>query len=123
MKVGSFSFGSIQHSQNVFIKSMLRNAKKVVNDDVFVSYVGLNHQEQKHLEEEIRKYVKDAHIYMEKASLSCACNSGPCSIGISFLKGKNHGENADREEEQGKRWMYTKGQHSNLLKKEEAENE
>jgi len=88
LKVVGCAFGSQNRSIRHFIRSAVPFQKRVANDDLFVSFVALNSKQRKFLDEEIMKRLPKAHIYSRKASLSCACNSGPGTVGISYYNTK-----------------------------------
>lgn len=84
ISIVGFEVGNMDVTRTRFIRKKLRFKRGINSETVYITHVGLNVKQQQMVREEICKYVPFDTIYMEKASFSCACNTGMGTFGFSY---------------------------------------
>ncbi len=76
--------GSRESAWKKYISRELKNKNLIDTAVLFVTYVGLSHDELDYIKEEISKRVQFDEIYFQKASPAIALNCGPGTFGLIY---------------------------------------
>ena len=76
--------GSRESAWKKYISRELKNKNLIDTSVLFVTYVGLSHDELDYIKEEISKRVQFDEIYFQKASPAIALNCGPGTFGLIY---------------------------------------
>jgi DegV family protein with EDD domain len=79
-----FYTGRLEDVWKRFIGRRLFRRSKIDTDVIFISHVACNVHQQEMIRNEVLRRISFEKIYMQKASVSTACNAGVGSIGISY---------------------------------------
>lgn len=88
LSVGTVWIGNRKEAWLRYIKQTLARVGKADKDFVFVTYVGMEEEDLKWIEDTIRGMVKFEHIYFQRASATISLNCGPGTFGLLFIKKK-----------------------------------
>ena len=84
--VESFLFGNDKKAYESLVKKVL---SKRVNPDlgfVFITYAGLSEDDLERIEAKVRELVPFEHVILQKASSGIISNTGPGTVGLTFLE-------------------------------------
>ena len=82
--VGRVIFGDREKTWKKYIDKAFRTDEPIDKSLLFITYVGLNAQELKWIEDEVRKIIDFEHIVCERATPAIAVNSGPGTFGLLY---------------------------------------
>lgn len=77
--------GNLEKAWRHFIRMHIRNRRKIDPMVVIITHVGCTVREQEILKKEVLSRVHFQYVYIEKASMSNACNSGLKTVGIAYV--------------------------------------
>lgn len=83
-----FYGGDIDNARKHFVRRYLKKKRKIQKDVVYISHVALSVKKQEMIKDEIMRYVEFEEVYNQKASFSCACNSGLGTFGFAYYVNK-----------------------------------
>lgn len=86
LRLAGFCQGGDNREKIRFLRRQFRGRTNIDSDTLFVSHVGLAAEELAFLNNMILKKVHFKKIYVHKASLSGACNSGVGTYGIAYMR-------------------------------------
>lgn len=78
--------GSLEKVWRRFIRRLLRHGRRVDDRIAIITHVGCTVREQELLKKELLACVPFQNVYIEKASVSNACNSGVKTVGIAYFQ-------------------------------------
>ena len=78
--------GEIKSVRSRFIRNMLKNPDKIDTSFVIITYVGIKRNELEAICDEVLSIVPFEKVYLKKASVIVAINSGPGTIGLYFAE-------------------------------------
>lgn len=84
--VGSICVGTRAHMWEWYISSELCHKREIDPSMLFITYAGLNEQELKEIEAQVREKVNFETIIFQKASPAILTNCGPGSFGLLYMK-------------------------------------
>lgn len=88
IRVIGFSMGSMQMARVRFIREQIRFKRKINPEAVYITHVGLNVKQQQIIKAELTKHIPFEKVFLEKASFSCACNTGMGTFGFAYFVDK-----------------------------------
>lgn len=86
MKCKRLMVGNLAWNRNGYIRSQLRNSKKVDPSLLFLVYAGCSVAEREAIKKEVAKYVQFERIVEQKASASITSYCGPGTFGLMYRK-------------------------------------
>lgn len=86
LRLAGFCQGGDNKEKIRFLRRQFRGRKSIDTETLFVSHVGLAAEELAYLNHAILKKVPFNKIYVHKASLCGACNSGVGTYGIAYMR-------------------------------------
>lgn len=82
--MSSFGIGKQENMWHSYMKRYLKHHRKVNMNALYITYVGLTAKQIEFLEKEIKRTTKFENIYINKASVSTACNAGIGTLGFAY---------------------------------------
>lgn len=79
-----FCTGSMHNARLKFIRKQIRCKWRIDKRVLFVTHVGLSIKQRQMVKAELEKRLPVERTFMERASFSCACNSGMGTFGFSY---------------------------------------
>ncbi len=86
MVVGSMEMGNFTHVAKRYVRKVFMNAKNIDRRILFITYAGMDSQSVHYIQELVKQYCPFERVYVQKASSAIACNCGPGSFGLLFMK-------------------------------------
>ncbi|MCR2049437.1 DegV family EDD domain-containing protein [Acetatifactor muris] len=86
MAVGSMEMGSFNHVIKGYIKKVLLHPGAIDRRILFITYAGMDDKSLQYIQELVRQYCPFERVYLQKASSAIACNCGPGSFGLLFMR-------------------------------------
>lgn len=86
--------GNLKMAKKRYIHKQLRNKKKIDARVVCITHAGCTLQQQNEFVDEVIRQIPFEKVIVQKVSVSCACNAGPGTMGLSYLK-KQKGKQFD----------------------------
>ena len=86
MTVGGVIFGASEKSRKKYIRKVLRGAKNIDTDTLFITYAGMSADEIEKIREAVDSIVRFDHVYVQQASPAISINCGPGSFGLIFRR-------------------------------------
>lgn len=92
MRVSGFRIGKPEYAQKRFIRQFLRRKHRIDPSIVVITHAGCTLKQQKAFTDEVLKCIPFEKVIVQKASVSCASNSGPGTMGLACLIRKKENE-------------------------------
>ena len=86
MSVGSMEMGSFNHVIKSYVRKVLLNARNIDKRVLFITYAGMDEKSLQYIQDVAKQYCSFERVYVQKASSAIACNCGPGSFGLLFMK-------------------------------------
>lgn len=86
--------GNLKMAKKRYIHKMLHKKNKIDARVVCITHAGCTLQQQNEFVEEVIRHIPFETVIVQKVSVSCACNAGPGTMGLSYLK-KQKGKQFD----------------------------
>lgn len=86
MTVSGMAMGDFTRVARHYIRKMLINARNIDRRVLFITYAGMDEEKLQYIQALVRQYCPFERIYLQKASSAIACNCGPGSFGLLFMK-------------------------------------
>jgi DegV family protein with EDD domain len=86
MVVGNMEMGSFPHVAKRYIRKVLLNPRAIDKRILFITYAGLDEDSIRYIRDLVKQYCTFERVYVQKASSAIACNCGPGSFGLLFMK-------------------------------------
>ena len=86
MAVGSMEMGSFNHVIKSYVRKVLLNARNIDKRVLFITYAGMDEKSLQYIQDVAKQYCSFERVYVQKASSAIACNCGPGSFGLLFMK-------------------------------------
>lgn len=86
MVVGGMEMGDFTHIAKHYVRKVLRNARNIDRRILFITYAGVDEAKLQYIQNLVRQYCPFEKVYLQKASSAIACNCGPGSFGLLFMK-------------------------------------
>ena len=86
MAVGGMEMGSFTHVAKRYVRKALMNSRMIDRRILFITYAGMDAKSLKYIQDLVQQYCPFERIYLQRASSAIACNCGPGSFGLLFMK-------------------------------------
>ncbi len=86
MAVGGMEMGSFTHVAKRYVRKVLTNSRMIDRRILFITYAGMDAKSLKYIQDLVQQYCPFERIYLQRASSAIACNCGPGSFGLLFMK-------------------------------------
>ncbi len=86
MVVGGMEMGDFTRIAKHYVRRVLRNARNIDRRILFITYAGVDEAKLQYIQTLVRQYCPFEKVYLQKASSAIACNCGPGSFGLLFMK-------------------------------------
>ena len=85
LKLKSFQIGNYEKSAVKYIRSELKNYKKIKSDRLFITHAGCRTSDIRLAKMEVNHIMKFNEVIVTKASATVSSNSGPRTIGLLYI--------------------------------------
>ena len=68
------------------MRRALLDARTIDRRVLFITYAGMDQKKLQYIQELVQQYCPFERVYLQKASSAIACNCGPGSFGLLFMK-------------------------------------
>lgn len=86
MVVGSMEMGDFGRVIKKYVRKVLLDARNIDRRILFITYAGMDEKSLQYIQELVKQYCPFERVYLQKASSAVACNCGPGSFGLLFMK-------------------------------------
>ena len=86
MSVGAMEIGNFAHVARRYIRKLFVSTRNIDRRILFITYAGLDSKSLQYIQELVKQYCPFERVYLQKASSAIACNCGPGSFGLLFMK-------------------------------------
>ncbi len=86
MAVTGMEMGSFVHIIKSYVRKVLSNPRNIDRRVLFITYAGLEERSIRLIQRLVQQYCPFERVYLQKASSAIACNCGPGSFGLLFMK-------------------------------------
>ena len=86
MVVSGMALGDFTHIAKHYVRKMLISSRNIDRRILFITYSGMDEEKLKYIQALVRQYCPFERIYLQKASSAVACNCGPGSFGLLFMR-------------------------------------
>ena len=86
MMVGDLKMGDFTHVARRYIRKTLMNPSDIDRRILFITYAGMTKEQLGRIQTLVQQYCPFERVYLQKASSAIACNCGPGSFGLLFMK-------------------------------------
>ncbi len=86
MVVGGLKMGDFSHVARRYIRRTLMNRADIDRRILFITYAGMSREQLQRIQTLAQQYCPFERVYLQKASSAIACNCGPGSFGLLFMK-------------------------------------
>ena len=86
MVVGGLKMGDFSHVARRYIRRTLMNRADIDRRILFITYAGMSKEQLQRIQTLAQQYCPFERVYLQKASSAIACNCGPGSFGLLFMK-------------------------------------
>jgi signal transduction histidine kinase/CheY-like chemotaxis protein/HPt (histidine-containing phosphotransfer) domain-containing protein len=94
IQVKTVLVGQWKNVMESYVHRILKNPWNIDRDVLFLTHINLDEESKAYLVEEITKICPFQKIYFQKASPAIACNCGPGSFGLLFLRKRKESRKA-----------------------------
>ena len=78
--------GDFPHVAKRYIRKVLLNNRNIDRRILFITYAGMDAKKLQYIQALVKQYCPFERVYLQKASSAIACNCGPGSFGLLFMK-------------------------------------
>ena len=78
--------GDFPHVAKRYIRKVFSDIGNIDRRILFITYAGMDSESIQYIQQLVRQYCPFERIYVQKASSAVACNCGPGSFGLLFIK-------------------------------------
>ncbi|NBI11632.1 DegV family EDD domain-containing protein [Colidextribacter sp. OB.20] len=100
MVVSSMEMGSFSNVMKKYVKKVLQETKTIDRSTLFITYSGLDREKLQYVQDLVEQYCSFERVYLQKASAAVACNCGPGSFGLFFMRKDEAATDAVQPEKQ-----------------------
>lgn len=86
MFVRGIERGSFSHVAKHYVRKVFVDTRNIDRRILFITYAGLDSKRLRYIQDLVQQYCPFERIYLQKASSAVACNCGPGSFGLLFMK-------------------------------------
>lgn len=86
MVVGSIEMGNFAHVAKRYVRKVLLHPRNIDTRILFITYAGIDEKSLKYIQDLVQQYCPFERVYLQKASSAIACNCGPGSFGLLFMR-------------------------------------
>ncbi len=86
LNVGRIYFGNLRSARMRYVRRALRSPAGIDTSTLFLTCVGLKHEEIEDIKREVGRIVDFDNIYVQKASPAVSANCGPGTFGLLFAR-------------------------------------
>ncbi len=86
LSVSAMLTGDFAHMAKRYVRKVFLDTRNIDRRILFITYSGLSEKRLLYIQELVRQYCPFERIYLQKASAAVACNCGPNSFGLLFMK-------------------------------------
>ena len=84
--VGGIKMGGFLRVAKSYVRQLLLDTRNIDRRILFITYSGMDEEKLKYIQALVRQYCPFERIYLQKASSAVACNCGPGSFGLLFMR-------------------------------------
>ena len=100
MVVHSAEMGGFANVVKKYVKKVLQETRTIDRSILFITYSGLDEEKLQYIQNLVEQYCPFERVYLQKASSAVACNCGPGSFGLLFMRKDDGAADAARTEKQ-----------------------
>ena len=78
--------GDFVHMIKRYVRKALLDARNIDRRILFITYAGLEDRSIAYIQKLVKQYCPFERVYLQKASSAIACNCGPGSFGLLYMK-------------------------------------
>ncbi len=86
MVVTGVEMGDFVHMIKRYVRKALLDARNIDRRILFITYAGLEDRSIAYIQKLVKQYCPFERVYLQKASSAIACNCGPGSFGLLYMK-------------------------------------
>jgi len=86
MTVKGMEMGNFAHVARRYVRKVFADIRNIDRRILFITYAGMDSQRIRYIQQLVKQYCPFERIYVQKASAAIACNCGPGSFGLLFMK-------------------------------------
>ena len=86
MVVNGVEMGSFANVVKKYIRKVLQETRTIDRSMLFITYSGLDREKLQYIQNMVQQYCSFDQVYLQKASAAVACNCGPGSFGLLFMR-------------------------------------
>ena len=101
MGVRGVEIGNFANVAKKYVKRVLQETRSIDRRILFITYSGLDEEKLQYIQNLVRQYCPFERVYLQKASSAVACNCGPGSFGLLFMRKDEAAASAIRPPKQG----------------------
>ncbi len=101
MGVRGVEIGNFANVAKKYVKRVLQETRSIDRRILFITYSGLDEEKLQYIQNLVRQYCPFERVYLQKASSAVACNCGPGSFGLLFMRKDEAAASAVRPPKQG----------------------
>ena len=98
MVVHSAEMGGFANVVKKYVKKVLQETRTIDRSILFITYSGLDEEKLQYIQNLVEQYCPFERVYLQKASSAVACNCGPGSFGLLFMRKDDGAADAARTE-------------------------
>lgn len=91
LKLQRLEYGKLENAGRRYIHRELRHRKRIDTRVVFITHAGCTVAQQRAFTDAVLKCIPFEKVIIEKASVSCSCQSGLGAIGMAYLTKESEG--------------------------------
>ncbi len=84
--VKSMEMGNFTHVAKRYIRKVLANPKSIDRRILFITYAGMDAKNLRYIQDVVQQHCPFERVYLQRASSAIACNCGPGSFGLLFMR-------------------------------------
>ncbi|MCI8385155.1 MAG: DegV family EDD domain-containing protein [Acutalibacter sp.] len=86
MVVGGMKMGGFTRTAKSYVRQLLLDTRNIDKRILFITYCGMDEKKLEYIQELVRQYCPFERVYLKRASSAIACNCGPGSFGLLFMR-------------------------------------
>ncbi len=86
ISVSTMMMGDFEHVAKRYVRRVFLDTRNIDRRILFITYAGMSEKKLRYIQELVRQYCPFERVYLQKASASVACNCGPGSFGLLFMR-------------------------------------
>ena len=86
MVVATMEIGNFSRMAKSYIRKTLQDTRNIDRRILFITYSGMEAEKLQYIQNLVKQYCPFERVYLQKASSAIACNCGPGSFGLLFMR-------------------------------------